>query len=99
MKLLLYLSLFEFNIIKIFKFFQCKESPIEQIVNLADLLESSDFQTFWNKIYSMPALYEKINGFQDSIRKFVCHVVGITFQTIHKYLLSELLGNIDGMYL
>ncbi|XKL61400.1 hypothetical protein PGB90_008457 [Kerria lacca] len=73
----------------------CKESPIEQIVNLADLLESSDFQTFWNKIYSMPALYEKINGFQDSIRKFVCHVVGITFQTIHKYLLSELLGNID----
>lgn len=44
----------------------------------------------------MPDLYGKIQGFQDSIRKFVCHVVGITFQTINKHLLCELLGNIDG---
>ncbi|KAK7575790.1 hypothetical protein V9T40_012076 [Parthenolecanium corni] len=73
----------------------CKESPIDQICYLADLLESSDFPTFWNRVYSVPDLYIKISGFQDSIRKFVCHVVGITFQTINKYLLSELLGNID----
>jgi translation initiation factor 3 subunit K len=32
---------------------------------------------------------------QDSIRKFVCHVVGTTFQTIDKTYLSQLLGNID----
>ena len=32
---------------------------------------------------------------QDSVRKFVCHVVGTTFQTIEKNYLSRLLGNID----
>lgn len=77
---------------------QCKESPIDQIVYLADLLESCDFLQFWNRIYTVPDLYTKINGFQDSIRKFVCHVVGITFQTISKYTLCELLGNIDGKH-
>lgn len=44
----------------------------------------------------MPDLYVKISGFQDSTRKFICHVVGITFQSISKHLLCELLGNIDG---
>lgn len=29
------------------------------------------------------------------MRKFVCHVVGTTFQTIDKVYLSKLLGNID----
>jgi translation initiation factor 3 subunit K len=33
--------------------------------------------------------------FQDSVRKFVCHVVGTTFQTIDKTYLSQLLGNVD----
>jgi translation initiation factor 3 subunit K len=33
--------------------------------------------------------------FQDSVRKFACHVVGTTFQTIQKSYLSQLLGNID----
>ncbi|XP_065216735.1 eukaryotic translation initiation factor 3 subunit K [Planococcus citri] len=73
----------------------CKEAPISQIVYLADLLESCNFQQFWASIYSMPDLYAKIQGFQDSIRKFVCHVVGITFQSINKHSLCELLGNID----
>ena len=78
--------------------FQCKQKPINQIISLAGLLESCDFQQVWNMIYGLPDLYKNINGFQDSIRKFVCHVVGITFQTINKYMLCELLGNIDGEF-
>lgn len=31
----------------------------------------------------------------DSIRKFVCHVVGITYQTIERNHLSQLLGDVD----
>lgn len=78
--------------------FQCKQEPINQIITLAGLLETCDFQKVWTTIYNLPHLYKGINGFQDSIRKFVCHVVGITFQTINKYTLCELLGNIDGEY-
>lgn len=45
----------------------------------------------------MPELYVKVNGFLDSVRKFVCHVIGITFQTVEKHSLMELLGGVDGM--
>lgn len=73
------------------------ESPISQIMYLGDILERCDFQNFWDKVLSMSELCDRIVGFQDSIRKFVCHVVGITFQTIEKGLLAQLLGGVDGM--
>ena len=76
-----------------------QEEPINHIMYLGDILEQCDFQHFWERVRSMSKLYENIAGFQDSIRKFVCHVVGITFQTIDKPLLSQLLGDIDGTYL
>ncbi|KAG1656994.1 Eukaryotic translation initiation factor 3 subunit K [Nymphon striatum] len=38
---------------------------------------------------------EIITGFEDSIRKYICHVVGITYQTIDKSILIELLGGIS----
>lgn len=73
------------------------ESPISQIMYLGDILERCDFQHFWDRVLSMSELCDRIVGFQDSIRKFVCHVVGITFQTIDKGLLAQLLGGVDGM--
>lgn len=73
----------------------CKENPIDQIIYLADLLESCEFTQFWSRMHTIPDLFLNIEGFNDSIRKFVCHVVGITFQTIDKKLLSELLDGID----
>lgn len=73
------------------------ESPINQIMYLGDILERCDFQHFWDRVLSMSELCERIVGFQDSIRKFVCHVVGITFQTIDRGLLAQLLGGVDGM--
>jgi COP9 signalosome, subunit CSN8. len=47
-------------------------------------------------MHTIPDLFLNIEGFNDSIRKFVCHVVGITFQTIDKKLLSELLDGVEG---
>lgn len=73
-----------------------QEDPINQIMFLGDILEQCDFQHFWDRMISMSELCDRIVGFQDSIRKFVCHVVGITFQTIDKSLLSLLLGSVDG---
>ncbi|XP_046410072.1 eukaryotic translation initiation factor 3 subunit K isoform X1 [Neodiprion fabricii] len=74
---------------------QMQEEPINQIMYLGDILEQCDFQHFWDRVLSMPELCNRIVGFQDSVRKFVCHVVGITFQTIDKGLLAQLLGGID----
>ncbi|XP_014247356.1 eukaryotic translation initiation factor 3 subunit K [Cimex lectularius] len=73
----------------------CNTSPIKEIIELADLLECCEFQKFWIKARSMDELCSRIVGFHDSIRKFVCHVVGITFQTINKNLLVQLLGGVD----
>ncbi|XP_066603406.1 eukaryotic translation initiation factor 3 subunit K [Prorops nasuta] len=72
-----------------------EEESINQIMFLADILERCDFQHFWDRVPTISHLCDRIVGFQDSIRKFVCHVVGITFQTIEKYLLAQLLGSID----
>lgn len=58
-------------------------------------MEQCDFQQFWTRIHSEPELTQKIVGFSDSIRKFVCHVVGITYQTVDTDYLSQLLGGID----
>ncbi|KAJ9577877.1 hypothetical protein L9F63_025263, partial [Diploptera punctata] len=74
---------------------QLKDPSIKHIMFLADILESCNFQHFWNSVQIYPELYSQIVGFHDSIRKFVCHVVGITFQTIKRQTLAELLGGVD----
>lgn len=76
-------------------FWQLAEESIRQIIYLADILEQCDFQQFWARIHSEPELTQKITGFSDSIRKFVCHVVGITYQTVDTDYLSQLLGDVD----
>lgn len=62
---------------------------------LGDILEQCDFQVFWTRVHTMPEQVSRISGFLDSIRKFVCHVVGITYQTIDRAHLTQLLGDID----
>ncbi|CAG9854048.1 unnamed protein product [Phyllotreta striolata] len=74
---------------------QLSQEPINQIVYLADILEQCDFQVFWTRIRTLPELTQSITGFVDSIRKFVCHVVGITYQTIERSHLAQLLGDVD----
>lgn len=74
---------------------QMSDDNVREIIYLADILEQCDFGVFWSKVEANPSLFMKITGFYDSIRKFVCHVVGITFQSIEKQYLAVLLGNID----
>jgi len=78
---------------------QTQDETVKDIIYLADILEQCDFALFWGRIDEMKDLFKNITGFSDSIRKFVCHVVGITFQTIEKKYLAKLLGNIDGKFI
>jgi len=70
------------------------DATVTQILYLADLLESCKFKLLWEKVRSKDAkvLVEPIAGFEDSIRKFACHVIGITYQRISEESLIELLG-------
>ncbi|XP_069765752.1 eukaryotic translation initiation factor 3 subunit K [Narcine bancroftii] len=71
-----------------------EERPIQQILNLGDLLETCHFQDFWRNLEENAELIDGITGFEDSVRKFICHVVGITYQMIAKWLLAEMLGDL-----
>lgn len=71
-----------------------EEVPVLRVMNLANLLEMCNFQRFWETMKEEPDLTMGVKGFEDSIRKFVCHVVGATYQTIPMDVLTELLGGI-----
>ncbi|KAK3534814.1 hypothetical protein QTP86_026076, partial [Hemibagrus guttatus] len=70
-----------------------EERPIRQILYLGNLLETCHFQSFWASLEENRELIDGITGFEDSVRKFICHVVGITYQTIEHRLLAEMLGD------
>ncbi|PSN52070.1 Eukaryotic translation initiation factor 3 subunit K [Blattella germanica] len=72
-----------------------KNESIATIIFWASILESCNFQYFWERVKTNPGLCSEIVGFHDSIRKFVCHVVGITFQTVKRQMLADLLGGVD----
>lgn len=74
---------------------QMNDETVSEIINLADILEKCDFELFWSKVLSTPDLVVNVKGFFDSIRKYVCHVVGITFQTIARDYFVRLMGGID----
>lgn len=78
---------------------QMDNDTVLDIIRFASVLESCNFSLFWDMIAHKQDMVSHINGFFDSIRKFVCHVVGITFQSIEKAYLVRLLGNIDCMYI
>lgn len=63
---------------------------------MADLLETCNFKKFWEEMAKCGDLIIAVQGFEDSIRKFVAHVVNITFQTIEVPVLKELMGNLSG---
>merc|ERR1712080_448627 len=65
------------------------------LLYLADLLEMCQFKVFWQQIHAQADLVTSVEGFEDAIRKFVCHVICITYQTIEESVLSELLGRVQ----
>ncbi|XP_069138634.1 eukaryotic translation initiation factor 3 subunit K-like [Argopecten irradians] len=70
------------------------EEAILPVIHLADLLETCQFHEFWKELKTNPLVTSNIKGFDDSIRKFVCHVIGATYQTIPVHTLMELLGDV-----
>merc|ERR1711997_243007 len=58
----------------------------------ANLLEMCQFKVFWEQIHSKSDLIKSVTGFEDSIRRFVCHVISIAYQTIEEKVVGELLG-------
>ncbi|CAG2250249.1 EIF3K [Mytilus edulis] len=74
-----------------------EEEPIMKVMHIAEMLEMCQFKSFWECLkidQELSASVHVITGFEDSIRKFVCHVVSTTYQTIPFDTLTELLGNI-----
>uniref|UniRef100_A0A023FGE5 Eukaryotic translation initiation factor 3 subunit K n=1 Tax=Amblyomma cajennense TaxID=34607 RepID=A0A023FGE5_AMBCJ len=66
------------------------DSDIKLALHLHYLLEMCDFPRFWEAVKGK-LLLQSISGFNDSIRKFVCYVVNMTYQHIDKALLSDFL--------
>jgi translation initiation factor 3 subunit K len=73
---------------------QLEDSNVMRINYLANLLEHCQFKKFWMEKAQDANLISQISGFDDAIRKFVCHVVNITYQSVDKAVLKEILGNI-----
>lgn len=71
------------------------EENMKHVLELHKLLELCDFKQFWDELRKNPAVYLGVTGFDDSIRQFICYVVKITYQTIDKSTLRELLGGLD----
>ncbi|GFQ86733.1 eukaryotic translation initiation factor 3 subunit K [Trichonephila clavata] len=76
---------------------------IKHIVYLHDLLETCHFKTFWVKMASSPnGIYcrkQSTSNLARNNRKFICHVVNITFQSIEKDTLSTFLGGLPDFQL
>lgn len=68
------------------------QGHIQDIILMHQRLETCQFKAFWNDLTEQGDLFKDITGFEDSIRKFACHIVGITYQNIRSSLLQEILG-------
>lgn len=71
------------------------DAVVKTILYLSDLLEMCQFKSFWKEVNKEGALMKSVAGFEDSVRKFVCHVISITYQSIEEKVLQELLGLVD----
>ena len=57
------------------------------------MLETCSFKEFWEKSRTdFAKLTRAIAGFEDNMRKYVCHVISTTYQRIPEERLCELLG-------
>ncbi|KAF2356501.1 Eukaryotic translation initiation factor 3 subunit K [Trinorchestia longiramus] len=74
---------------------QMEEDHISRIIFLHDLLEMCQFKQFWDERENFEELVSGVRDFANSIRRYICHVVSITYQHIEKTALASLLGNLD----
>ncbi|KAK6183562.1 hypothetical protein SNE40_011019 [Patella caerulea] len=74
-----------------------EEEQLKGVIKIADMLEMCQFKDFWDYVREEEDLISGVLGFEDSIRKFICHVVSATFQTVEKSYLQEVLGGINDL--
>lgn len=67
------------------------EEPVATIVLLAQHLEASKLQDFWVLTASCRDTLNGVPGFYDSVREYVLHTLGITFQRVSKRVLADCL--------
>lgn len=68
------------------------QGAIQDIILMHQRLELCQFKSFWSELAAHEELVAQVVGFKESIRQFVCHVIGITYQNIRSSLLKDLLG-------
>jgi len=78
-----------------------EEEPVRTLASLSQLLESCQFTEFWDEAKTCREILDTVPGFDDAIRSFIIGVVTITYQTIPKDFLSEVLNlggtNLDAL--
>ncbi|XP_063688321.1 eukaryotic translation initiation factor 3 subunit K-like [Bolinopsis microptera] len=63
----------------------------KKIDDVATLLETCQFPEFWNVIQE-EKIFTEMTGFTECARKFICHVVQLTYKNIEEDFLMQLLG-------
>ena len=51
---------------------------VNKVVELSNLLETCEFQMFWQELDRYPELIEGITGFRESIKNFIASVLKVT---------------------
>lgn len=67
------------------------DSSIKKIDSVASLLETCKFPEFWTVIQD-DKLFSEMEGFVESARKFICHVVQLTYKNVEEDFLLQMLG-------
>lgn len=65
------------------------EEPVSSVVLLAQHLEASNLQDFWAATSSCKDTIKQVPGFQDAIREYVLHSIGITFRRVSTRVLAD----------
>ena len=71
------------------------EAPVLPLVELANRLETCQFQAFWAELGPAREHVKAASGFDDAIREYVLGVVKLTYQVIDLKYLAEILGVAD----
>lgn len=66
----------------------------KKIESVATLLETCQFPEFWNVIQE-EKIFMEMAGFVEAARKFICHVVHLTYKNIEADFLMQLLGPME----
>lgn len=67
------------------------DSLTKKIDDVATLLETCQFPEFW-KVIQEEKIFTEMNGFVNAVRKFVCHVVQLTYKHVEEDFLLKMLG-------